>query len=71
MECSFQHSYGTKHPLVYRMQNSTIHCFTCQQSLTDTLGQREFMENSNAKMDKIVDGHARVLEFAKILHEKL
>lgn len=71
MECSYQHSYGTKHSLVYRMQNATVHCFTCQQSLTEVLGQKEEMENSNTKLDKIIDVHARVIELAKKLHERL
>ena len=71
MECSYQHSYGTKHPLVYRTQNRTIYCFTCQQSLTDALVRKEEMETSNSKIDKIADYHEKVIELAKKLNERL
>jgi hypothetical protein len=49
-ECSYLHSYGTKHPLVYRMHNATVFCFLCQQDLSAALSSRDEMENSNTKI---------------------
>jgi hypothetical protein len=53
------------------MHNRTIFCFTCQQTLSEALEQKEEMETSNAKIDKISDAHAKVIEVAKKLHERL
>lgn len=32
-QCSLQHSYGTKHPLVYRKDEQDVYCFSCKQTL--------------------------------------
>lgn len=36
-ECSYQHSYGSKHPLVYRSAEKCIFCFSCNQNVTTAL----------------------------------
>lgn len=70
IDCSYQHSYGTKHPLVFREKEKIVYCFGCQQNLTELIGGNDEKENSNGKLEKIVEAHQRVIEFSTKLAER-
>lgn len=69
-DCSLQHSYGTKHPLVFREKEKIVYCFTCQQNLTQSIRGNEEKENSNGKLEKVLEAHQRVIEFSTKLVER-
>lgn len=33
LPCSYQHHYGTKHPMIYRIDQQEIYCFVCKAAL--------------------------------------
>ena len=56
---------------MFRSESNTVFCFSCQQNLTEALGNKEEMEVSNNKYEKILDAHEKIIEISKRFRERL
>ena len=65
-----QHSYGTKHPLVYRLSNHSLHCYKCNESLTEGINGFDPDRKKNARAEKVIEWHNRIVELAEGLDQK-
>lgn len=48
--CSYQHYYGAKHPIVFRIRAKEIYCLNCQTSITTVLSDLEEDERNKNKI---------------------